>query len=138
MYYKTNIPVNNEAEFLASEKVVAFTGTVSDEGVAADEYGRKIVHKGSLLSDAGKVVSITATEGEAVSFSEEPAGILMDALDVTYGPQPGAYLVEGYVIGKRLPLGVDYTEDIGSAIHNVLPEIKFVKREETEYYAECT
>lgn len=137
MYYKTNIPVNNEVEFLASEKVVAFTGTVSDEGVAADEYGRKVVHKGSLLSAAGKVVSITVTEDSAkgtttVSFSEEPAGILMDAVDVTYGPQPGAYLVEGYVIGKRLPLGVDYTEDIGSAIHNALPEIKFVKREETE------
>ena len=31
MYYKTNIPVENEVEFLASEKVVAFTGTVSDE-----------------------------------------------------------------------------------------------------------
>lgn len=135
MYYKTRIPVANEAEFLASEKVTAFTGTVTDEGVVADEYGRKIVHKGSLLSTSGKIVGITATEDTAkgttaVSFSEPPEGILMEAVDVTYGPQPGAFVVEAYVIGKRMPLSVDYTDDIGAAIHEALPEIKFVKRGE--------
>ncbi len=130
MYYKTKIPVTNEVEFLASEKVTAFTGTVTDEGVAADEYGRKIVHKGSLLSASGKVIEVTIAEGGAASFSEPPEGILMEAVDVTYGPQPGAFVVEAYVIGKRLPLGVDYTDAVGAAIHEALPEIKFVKREE--------
>lgn len=139
MYYKTGIPVNSEAEFLASEKVVAFTGTVSDEGVAADEYGRKIVHKGTLLSAEGKAVGITVADGSisgaaartaTATFSAPPAGILMDAVDVTYGPQPGAYAVECYAIGQRLHLGTDYTEAIGAAIHDALPEIKFVKRGE--------
>lgn len=137
MYYKTNIPVTNEVEFLASEKVIAFTGTVSDEGVAPDEYGKKLVHKGSLLSEMGKVVIITAAEDSTkgvttVAFSEPPVGILMDVVDVTYGPQPGAYAVECYVIGQRLPLGVKYTEEIGKAIHEALPEIKFAKKEEDE------
>ena len=121
MYYKTGIQRTAEKEFLASEKVVAFTGTVLPDGVEADEQGRKIVHKGSLVAASGKVVTVT----ESGTFSETPAGILMDALDVTYGAQPGALLVEGYVIGARLNLGVDYTTEIGKAIHEVLPEIKF-------------
>ena len=51
----------------------------------------------------------------------------MEAVDVTNGPQPGALLVEGYVIGERLPLDVEYTEAVGEAIHEQLPEIKFRK-----------
>jgi len=129
MYYKTNIQRNIEKEFLASDKVVSFTGTVVPDGVEPDEEGKKIVHKGSLVAVSGKVVTVT----ESGTFSETPAGILMDALDVTYGPQPGAFLVEGYVIGGRRSLGVDYTAKIGGAIHKVLPEIKFVNDEsETE------
>lgn len=128
MYYKTNIAVTNEPEFLASDKVVAFTTTVVQTGITADEYGKKIVHKGSLIGDSGKVVKVTVA-GDVVTLSEEPAGILMDAMDVTYGSQPGAILAEGYVIGQRLPLGIEYTDAIGKKIHESLPEIKFVKRE---------
>lgn len=130
MYYKTNIERAYEKEILASEKVTAFTGTVVPDGVEADAEGRKIVHKGSLMAASGKVVTVTAaagtTEGTTtVSFSEEPTGILKEAVDVTYGAQPGPFLVEGYVIGERLPLGIEYTAAIGEAIHEKLPEIKF-------------
>lgn len=125
MYYKTGIQRNIEKEFLASDKVVSFTGTVVSDGVTPDEEGKKIVHKGSLIAASGKVVTVTSSG----TFSETPKGILMDALDVTYGPQPGALLVEGYVLGARLNLGVDYTTSIGTAIHAVLPEIKFVNDE---------
>lgn len=130
MYYKTNIERAYEKEILASEKVTAFTGTVVPDGVEADAEGRKIVHKGSLMAASGKVVTVTAaagtTEGTTtVSFSEEPTGILKEAVDVTYGAQPGPFLVEGYVIGERLPLGIEYTVAIGEAIHEKLPEIKF-------------
>lgn len=123
MYYKTGIERTHEKEILASEKTVSFTGTVVPDGVEADADGRKIVHKGSLISASGKVVTVTA--GETVSFSEDPAGILLEALDVTYGAQPGAILVEGYVIGERLSLGAEYTAAVGEAIHAKLPEIKF-------------
>lgn len=125
MYYKTGIQRNIEKEFLASDKVVSFTGTVVSDGVTPDEEGKKIVHKGSLIAASGKLVTVTSSG----TFSETPKGILMDSLDVTYGPQPGALLVEGYVIGARLNLGVDYTTSIGTAIHAVLPEIKFVNDE---------
>lgn len=130
MYYKTNIARTYEKEFLASEKVTAFTGTVVPDGVEADGDGRKIVHRGSLMAASGKVVAVTVTEGAsggaaAISFSEEPVGILKEAVDVTYGAQPGAFVVEGYVVGERLPLNVEYTAAVGEAIHAKLPEIKF-------------
>ena len=117
MYYRTNIERTIEKEFLAFENVVAFTGTVVPDGVEADADGRKVAHR--------------TMSGEAVSFSEEPAAILKEAVDVTYGAQPGAFMVEGYVIGERLPLGVEYTAAVGKAIHAKLPEIKFVGKEIT-------
>ena len=75
MYYKTDIERAQEKEILASEKKVAFTGTVVPEGVEADADGRKVVHRGSLIAASGKVVTVTA--GDAVSFSEDPVGILL-------------------------------------------------------------
>lgn len=124
MYYKTNIERTIEKEILASEKVVSFTGTVVPDGVEADADGQKIVHKGSLLAASGKAVTVTVAE-DKISFSEDPVGILLEAVDVTYGAQPGAVLVEGYVIGERLSLGTEYTAAIGEAIRAKLPEIKF-------------
>ncbi|MCI9191108.1 MAG: hypothetical protein HFH84_16205 [Lachnospiraceae bacterium] len=57
MYYRTNIERTIEKEFLASENVVAFTGTVVPDGVEADADGRKVAHRGSLLSESGKELS---------------------------------------------------------------------------------
>lgn len=129
MYYKTGIMRTQEKEFLASEKTVSFTGTVLPDGVAPDGEGRKIVHKGSIISVAGTVTRLGVSSGGTgtVTFLGKPAGLLMEAVDVTNGPQPGALLVEGYVIGERLPLDVEYTEAVGEAIHEQLPEIKFRK-----------
>lgn len=121
MYYKTGIQRTIENEFLASEKVVSFTGTVIPDGIEPDDQGRKIAHKGSLIAASGKVVSVS-NSGE---FSEQPVGVLMDALDVTYGPQPAGIAVEAYVIGTRLSLGVEYNASIGKKIREALPEIKF-------------
>lgn len=124
MYYKTNIPIDNELEFLASDKLVSFTGTVVNTGVSADTYGKKIVHKGSLIAKSGKVVKTTVASG-AVSFSEDPVGILLEAKNVTHGEEPCALMVEGYVLGERLPLGVDFDAVVAAKIQEFLPEIKF-------------
>lgn len=107
MYVKTTT-FNNQAEFLASEKYVNFTTTVSNDDIVADELGRKIVPAGSILSKEGKVVN----DGTAV-------GILFAPIDVTEGPQPGALMVEGYVLEDRLPVKPDET------VKKALKEIKF-------------
>lgn len=92
MYVKA-ININSQIEFLASEKYVNFTTTVSDEGIVPDELGRKIVSAGSILDGNGKVVNDSTA-----------AGILFSSVDVTQGAQPGSLMVEGYVLEDRLPV----------------------------------
>ena len=95
MFYK-NLEYTSTPEFLASEKYQNFTCTVDDTGITADVNGKKIVPKGSLL-DANGVIANDATV----------KGILFHDVDVTHGPQPGALMVEGYVLEARLPVAPD-------------------------------
>lgn len=77
----------SQINFLASARFQSFTHQVEDTGVSADANGRKIVPAGTILP---------ANDATA-------EGILLTDVDVTHGPQPGALLVEGYVIAERLP-----------------------------------
>lgn len=99
--------VNNKSaqqiEFLASSHYINFTYEVSDEGVSANEDGKKIVPAGSVYP---------ANDDTAV-------GILFHDVDVTHGPQPGAVMVEGYVLEARLPVAPAATAK------TALSEIKF-------------
>ena len=95
MYFnsKTN-SYNTEPEILATEKnLVSFTGTISDSGVSANSEGIKIVPKGSLLDKNGTIKN----DGTVIA-------ILADDVDVTNGPQPGSFIVEGYILKDRLPV----------------------------------
>ncbi|GIP55951.1 hypothetical protein [Paenibacillus vini] len=82
-------PVSNyeRINFLASAKFQAFTDLVSNVGVSAGEDGRKIVKAGTILP---------ANDGTA-------KGILLNDVDVTYGPQPGSLVEEAYILEDRLP-----------------------------------
>lgn len=103
MPYFKNLGPFTEVNFLASSRYQTFTGVVSDVGVAADANGRKIVKAGTILpaNDA------TAT------------AILFNEVDVTNGPQPGSFMVEGYVHEARLPVAPI------AAAKTALKEIKF-------------
>ncbi|WP_416144911.1 hypothetical protein [Planococcus koreensis] len=81
----------SQINFLASAKFQSFTTQVSDAGVAADANGLKIVPAGTILP---------ANDATA-------EGILLTDVDVTHGPQPGALVVEAYVISERLPVAPD-------------------------------
>lgn len=78
-----------EKNFLASAKFQNFTYQVSDTDVTADEKGKKIVTAGSVYKKDGKAI-----------------GLIFADVDVTYGPQPAAVMVEGYVLEDRLPATV--------------------------------
>lgn len=93
-----------QINFLASAKFQAFTYQISDVGVAANAEGRKIVPAGTIYP---------ANDATAI-------GILLYDVDVTEGPQPGAVIVEGYVIESRLPFAPEPT-----AAKPALKEIKF-------------
>ena len=92
-----------QINFLASARFQSFTVQVEQTGVSADAKGRKIVPAGTLYP---------ANDATA-------KGILLNDVDVTEGPQPGALLVEAYILEARLPVAP--STDAKTA----LTEIKF-------------
>ena len=76
-----------EVNFLASAKFQNFTRQISDEGVTADAKGKKIVPAGTVYRNENGVA----------------IGLVFADVDVTYGPQPGAVMYQGIVLGNRLP-----------------------------------
>ncbi len=88
----------NSPEFLASQHYINFTTTITDVGVVPDDNGKKYVLGGTIIGTDGKAV---AADGSTV-VANPVAGILFATVDVTYGPQPGALMAEGYVLEARL------------------------------------
>lgn len=76
----------NEINFLASAKYQNFTYQVDDTDIVADANGKKVVKAGTVYKKDGKAI-----------------GLVFADVDVTYGPQPAAIMVEGYVLEARLP-----------------------------------
>lgn len=87
-----------QINFLASAKFISFTYQINDEGVDPNEQGRKIVPAGTVYP----------------SNDENAIGILLNDIDVTEGPQPGAVLVEAWILEDRLPEAV--TEEAKAAM----------------------
>lgn len=116
----------NIPEFLKSAHYQNVSCTVSDAGVEADERGKKFVPAGTILDGDGKAVKITnsgTTESPTYSFSGEPKGILFETVEVTYGPQPGALMVDGSVNAERLQGEID--EEAVQELVKKMPFIKF-------------
>lgn len=88
MYVKQNKV--SEVNFLASSKFQNFTRQISNTGVTANEKGRKIVPAGTVYKNENGVA----------------IGLLFHDVDVTEGPQPGAVMYQGIVLGARLPAEV--------------------------------
>ncbi len=82
-----------EVNFLASSKFQTFTYQISDTGVEADSEGKKIVRGGTVYK-----------------VNDTAVGLVFRDVDVTHGPQPGAVMVEGYVLEARLPATVSSTD----------------------------
>lgn len=92
-----------QINFLASARFQSFTTQVEQTGVVANAKGRKIVPAGTIYP-----------KNDATA-----KGILLNDVDVTEGPQPGALLVEAYILEARLPEAPD------AAAKAALTEIKF-------------
>lgn len=101
MPYVKQVESFERVNFLASSKFQNFTYQVGNEGVVTDANGRKIVNAGTILP---------ANDATA-------EGILFTDVDVTEGPQPGALLIEGYVLQARLP--VVPTEEAKAALTKI-------------------
>lgn len=99
----TPVKKAEDVNFLASAKVQSFTHQIEDAGVPANADGRKIVKAGTIYP----------------ANDETAEGIIYTDVDVTDGPQPGALIVEAYILKDRLPV-----EPTAEAIE-ALKEIKF-------------
>lgn len=75
-------------EILASEKYTSFTIQVDNTGVAADEYGKKIIKQGTIWP-----------KNDATA-----RGVILNDVDVTYESAMAALMVEGYVYKSNLPV----------------------------------
>lgn len=75
-----------QPQFLKSAKFQNFTKQIDDTGIEANSEGKKIVPAGTVYKEGEKAIGLTFND-----------------VDVTYGPQPVAVMVEGYVIEERLP-----------------------------------
>ena len=86
MYFKKQ--KYEEINFLASAKFQAFTEQVAS------------THAQTVTTDGIKVVPAGAVWPANDATAK---GILLNAVDVTHGPQPASVIVEGYIIAERLP-----------------------------------
>ena len=89
---------------------------VDDEGIDADENGKKIVPAGSLL-DANGAIKNDAT----VRY------VLLKEIDVTFGPAAGAGVYEGTLNLDKLPVAPS------AEAKAALNEVKFMSDKDLNY-----
>ena len=132
-----------ETEFVSTKEVlkfpdhyVALAVMVSDDGVEANDAGKKIVPKGTVVGGKTKAVldnlgepvvdKFVAADGEEDASAEGAEGVLLNDVDVTHGAKEGAMLIHGFVAVDKLPYGDD-NADAAETAAEVLPMIKFIK-----------
>lgn len=113
------IRTNGKTEILKfPDHYVALAVTVSDVGVTANAEGKKLVAAGTIIgggflgSETIHAVKTNATGAE---------GVLLNTVDVTYGPAPGAAVIHGFIDKDKLP------EVPAAAAVTELNMIKFIK-----------
>ena len=117
-----------ETEYLNKKEIlkfpdhyVALAVMVSDEGVDPNEDGKKIVPAGTIVGGATKPVLDNLDEPVTPKNDDGAEGVLLNDVDVTYGPAPGAMILHGFVSLDKLPEAP--TADAKGA----LPMIAFIK-----------
>lgn len=99
---------------LKFEHYVAMGVTVSDEGITANADGKKIVPAGTIvggidgrvLDDDTKQVEQKNTQGAttgAAGAAVDAEGVLLNDVDVTYGPESGSMIIHGFIGLGNLP-----------------------------------
>lgn len=96
---------------------------VSDEGVKADDNGKKIVKAGSLLDKEGKIAN-----DKTVRY------VLLKDIDVTYGDAAGAGVYRGTLDKKKIEsnTGVTISDDAMLALKGVI----FMSDDDLDYFAD--
>lgn len=97
--------IGGRAEWIARPELFATRTAEIPQSMGKDENGKKIVKSGTVFP---------SNDGKA-------EGIVVNDIDVTNGPTPGAILTHGYVIESRLP------EQVAAEAKTALKLISFEK-----------
>lgn len=91
----------NKKEILKfPDHYVALAVTVDDTGVTANSDGKKIVPAGTIV---GGGFLTDDTEYAVKKNSADAEGVLLNDVDVTYGPASGAAIIHGFIAIDKLP-----------------------------------
>lgn len=104
----------NRTEILKfPDHYVALAVTVDDVGVTANADGKKIVPAGTIVG-GGTLANPDAkvTEKNDATLGAEAEGVLLNDVDVTYGPASGAMVIHGFIDLNKLPKAPDATVDL--------------------------
>ncbi|KHD34416.1 prophage protein [Clostridium acetobutylicum] len=102
----------NKIEILKfADHFVALNVMVDDAGVTVNADGKKIVPAGTIigggvLANGTGNVTIKNTQGGATGTAGagvDAEGVLLNDVDVTYGPASGAMILHGFVDLAKLP-----------------------------------
>lgn len=101
----------NKTEILKfPDHYVAVGVTVDDSEITTNADGKKIVPAGTIvgggvLTDNTKKVSAKNTQGAAAGSAGaavDAEGVLLDDVDVSYGPASGAMIIHGFIDTSKL------------------------------------
>lgn len=85
---------------------VAISRTVSDVGITANADGKTIMPAGSVL---GGGFLVDETVPAVIKNDAAAEGILLEDLDLTYGPASAAIIIHGFIDSNKLPQVLDAT-----------------------------
>ncbi|WP_253205405.1 hypothetical protein [Clostridium estertheticum] len=108
----------NKNEILKfADHYVSIPVMVDDAGITANTDGKKLVLAGTIVGGTGGANSVLLNDTVKVSSHNIQAGatstagagvdaegVLMDDVDVTYGPASGAMLIHGFINIVKLPV----------------------------------
>jgi len=96
MHYSANKEILKFNDFVSTSVIV------SDEGIAVVN-GKKVVPAGTII--AGKARPVLENRGEPVvkTNGSGAEGVLLNSVDVTYGPAAGAMVIHGFIDLTKLP-----------------------------------
>ncbi len=103
--------VSGKEILVFKDNYVAMSAVMDDAGVSANSEGKKIVPKGTFVGGASSSVFVARSEklkvvsesGGHVTGAAVVDGLLLEDVDVTYGPANCSLLIFGWVKTSALP-----------------------------------
>lgn len=104
----TETNYSSPIDILKFDHFVAIGVTVDDTGIVANSDGKKIVPAGTILGTAGAnaLLADETMKAKDVNNSTDAAkaeGVLLEDVDVSYGPASGSMVIHGFIDSTKLP-----------------------------------